>query len=349
MATFKVQGNLKGNPKLKPLNMATGKVPDIFSKAVTVMPDRSPNDGDDKISEQAPIPSIVNPPVDIPTTTPIGNTPDSPAPSNVHHADNSKAYEVNSPKATYPSTEGLEPFTRQPIKDEQDKQVDNSKANSPELVRSILDANPPGLEPLEQKPSVENTEVLPTPHPLNPVVASKAIASVLPPAPRQVANFGKPIQAPAKETAKVETARASILPPRPRQVANFHQPVQPMSKPTVPFDQLQCTDGEIKTAESYKSAYEIAGFKNHDYATSDISVYKSQIEKLNLGDLQAHAVEQGFLPTDNRPMLLERLLRKFREMTSPTRGMSIRKRTFDNIHSNPDKLAESLKILSKGR
>jgi hypothetical protein len=48
------------------------------------------------------------------------------------------------------------------------------------------------------------------------------------------------------------------------------------------------------------------------YKTLDETTYLSQIEGMNLADLQAHAVTVSLVPVDDRQLLTQRLLKEFR-------------------------------------
>lgn len=125
-------------------------------------------------------------------------------------------------------------------------------------------------------------------------------------------------------------------------------PVKPVrANVKIPFDSLQCTDGEVKP--KFRSAYEIVGFKDHHYKTTDVTQYESELKEMNLGDLQSYAHQRGFLPTDNRTMLIDRLVRKFLEETSPMKGARIQQPAFAELHNDPVKLKKIKDILSRGR
>lgn len=122
------------------------------------------------------------------------------------------------------------------------------------------------------------------------------------------------------------------------------------------FEDLTCADAELKVETSiksdlpkYRSAYEIVGFKQHDYKTSDPELYKSQLKRMNLADLQEAALANGFLPSDNRDRLIDRLMGKFREDTSGSKLMAEKVNHMKHITENPELLKSTLDILSRGR
>ena len=122
----------------------------------------------------------------------------------------------------------------------------------------------------------------------------------------------------------------------------------PTDKP-VPFDDLHCTDAEKKDPKKFKSAYEMVNFKFHDYKTSNLEEYEKFLKSLNMADLQAEAYKNGFLPSDNKPMLFQRLTKKFLEETSAYRGPQGRNSGFPHLQNDPKKMAETMAILAKGR
>ncbi len=132
---------------------------------------------------------------------------------------------------------------------------------------------------------------------------------------------------------------------RPKKVTTTE--TAPAKTSVVSFDSLKCTDGEAKPR--YRSAYEIVGFKQHDYRTSNIAEYEANLSRMNLADLQSHGFEMGLLPSDNRSMLIERLLRKFREDVSPNKTMALKPESFSELRRNPEELKKVQDILSRGR
>ena len=123
-----------------------------------------------------------------------------------------------------------------------------------------------------------------------------------------------------------------------------------VTTPPVSFASLQKADGEA-AKPAPKSAYEIVGFKLHDYKTSDASVYETGLTTMNLGDLQQECYNQGIRPTtDNRSMLIARLMGKFREETASHRYYTKKdENDLDHLRNNPEQLKSVMAILAKGK
>jgi hypothetical protein len=91
-----------------------------------------------------------------------------------------------------------------------------------------------------------------------------------------------------------------------------------------------------------KDLDEILGATNKIYKTADVEKYKEGLREMNLADLQAHAIEIGLLPTDNRSVLTERLLREFRKNTACYRNAAFQ--TQETLTTDQQKAA--LKIIN---
>ena len=79
------------------------------------------------------------------------------------------------------------------------------------------------------------------------------------------------------------------------------------------------------------------------YGTMVEDQYETQIDEMNMSDMQTHASRVGIIPIDNRSTLRERLLRDFRKHVS-----SYKKPTHQT-QSPRDVNPETIKILSEGR
>ena len=139
------------------------------------------------------------------------------------------------------------------------------------------------------------------------------------------------------------------------------------SKKSVPFEQLTAADGERKvdSRESatvpefdplkanpygkYKSVYEICGMKDSTYRTNDPAKYEAFLREMNLADLQNHSYEMGLLPTDNRNLMLDKLMREFRIKNSAYSGATIPQTNYDHIKNDPVLAKKVADILSQGR
>ena len=79
------------------------------------------------------------------------------------------------------------------------------------------------------------------------------------------------------------------------------------------------------------------------YGTMQEEQYQSQIDDMNLSDLQTHASRVGIIPIDNRNTLRERLLREFRKHVA-----AYRKPIHDPSPASPMS-REIMQILAEGR
>ena len=79
------------------------------------------------------------------------------------------------------------------------------------------------------------------------------------------------------------------------------------------------------------------------YGTMEEEQYQSQIDDMNLSDLQTHASRVGIIPIDNRNTLRERLLREFRKHVA-----AYRKPIHDPSPASPMS-KEIMQILAEGR
>ena len=79
------------------------------------------------------------------------------------------------------------------------------------------------------------------------------------------------------------------------------------------------------------------------YGTMVEDKYETEIDEMNMSDMQAHASRVGIIPVDNRNTLRERLLREFRKHVASYR------KPVDNASPEPSVTKEMRKILSEGR
>lgn len=59
------------------------------------------------------------------------------------------------------------------------------------------------------------------------------------------------------------------------------------------------------------SIYDIIGYKHSPYKTSNVEVYLHSINTMHPSDLEAHAMEVGVAPNDNREQLIASLEKAF--------------------------------------
>jgi len=80
---------------------------------------------------------------------------------------------------------------------------------------------------------------------------------------------------------------------------------------------LRQTDGKVTERKgNFRSLDEIFGFNHSKYPTHDEKQYSRGISDMNLADLYKEAVRVGLLPTDNRTLLVERLMKEFKRATA---------------------------------
>ena len=79
------------------------------------------------------------------------------------------------------------------------------------------------------------------------------------------------------------------------------------------------------------------------YGTLNENAYTTELDEMNMSDLQTHASTVGIIPIDNRQMLRERLLREFRKHVASY------KKPIHETESPRNLSSEAIKILSEGR
>lgn len=94
---------------------------------------------------------------------------------------------------------------------------------------------------------------------------------------------------------------------------------------------------------NYTTIEQVLGRKGTPvYKTDNEEEYKTQIEGMNLSDLQNHALSIGLLPKDDRKILIQRLLKAFNLHVSKY-----------NVPATPERPKQPnkkvLDILSRGR
>ena len=141
------------------------------------------------------------------------------------------------------------------------------------------------------------------------------------------------------------------------------------AKKSVPFEQLTAADGERKVDANstgsatvptfdplknnpygkHKSVYEICGMKESVYRTNEPAKYEAFLREMNMADLQNHSYEMGLLPTDNRGLMLDKLMREFRIKNSAYSGATIPQNSFEHIKNDPVLAKKVADILSQAR
>lgn len=81
--------------------------------------------------------------------------------------------------------------------------------------------------------------------------------------------------------------------------------------------ELKVVNGEEVIPSKPRTLNEVWGYDPiKEYGTLDLEAYKAMLAKLNLADLQDHAIQKGILPADSRERTTKRLLSAFDEYRS---------------------------------
>ena len=97
-----------------------------------------------------------------------------------------------------------------------------------------------------------------------------------------------------------------------------------------------------------RSVYEMIGFKDTPYSTDDVDDYLKEMNKLNMADLQTHAMSVAQimpLTSETRERLLTRLEKKFIEAKNKYSAHG----PMTRAKLDPDREANLKKILSGGQ
>lgn len=111
------------------------------------------------------------------------------------------------------------------------------------------------------------------------------------------------------------------------------------------LSEIKQTDGQASSGKEFEftTIEQILGDKGEGkYATANVVEYEGQLNEMNLSDLQRHALKYGLLPTDNKKLLKERLVREFNKHFSQYK---VPKNIVKEKEVNPS----VLKIMSEGR
>lgn len=109
-------------------------------------------------------------------------------------------------------------------------------------------------------------------------------------------------------------------------------------------DMLQIHGKEEPPKRQPSSLDEILGETLSVYTASSSDEYRGQLAEMNMTDLQSHAYKIGLVPTQDRKVLTERLVKEFVKWNSRY-GSNI---TTGNIKSVDDLDAKAKKILREG-
>lgn len=79
------------------------------------------------------------------------------------------------------------------------------------------------------------------------------------------------------------------------------------------------------------------------YPTEDVNVYAKILSQMNLGDLQAHAMDKGIKPSSNRRQLESVLVNNFRSIMGRRKANKLnRKKTAEEIKQLEEKRQKSI-------
>lgn len=82
------------------------------------------------------------------------------------------------------------------------------------------------------------------------------------------------------------------------------------------LDKLAQIDGKIEKQKPTTLEQLWGGTGISNYGTLDEKVYEDKLDKMNLADLQVHAVNYGLIPKDDPKILKQRLMNLFRSHIS---------------------------------
>jgi hypothetical protein len=87
-------------------------------------------------------------------------------------------------------------------------------------------------------------------------------------------------------------------------------------KQKVDISNISQTNGALPVSKP-QSVYEIIGMKISNYKQTNISDYKEFLNKMNLSELQNHAITvANLIPIDDRRRLMDRLEKEFLRVTT---------------------------------
>lgn len=99
---------------------------------------------------------------------------------------------------------------------------------------------------------------------------------------------------------------------------------------------------QIGPVSKNKSLNAILGFKGTKYKTEELTAYEKQLRAMNKLDLQKECIRVGRAPIDNREIMIERLIKDFRQYVAASKSVGVQP-TGAVVLSN-----KSREILSRG-
>lgn len=126
-----------------------------------------------------------------------------------------------------------------------------------------------------------------------------------------------------------------------------------MAKKKNKLDSLDQVDAKDVTVQnSFRNLDALLGEDNSNpYKTFDLNVYEGYINELNSTDLHRHAEKIGLVPTVDRRVLKERLVREFRRFVASrvSSDSSLKLKANNEIVGDLSSISENAKkILSEG-
>ncbi len=93
------------------------------------------------------------------------------------------------------------------------------------------------------------------------------------------------------------------------------------------------------------SIYDIIGYKHSPYKTSNVEVYLEALRAMHPSDLEAHAMEVGVAPNDNREQLVVSLEKAFLQY----QGIFNSAKQNAGVKMSPEDAAIAERILKRGK
>lgn len=81
---------------------------------------------------------------------------------------------------------------------------------------------------------------------------------------------------------------------------------------------------KVTPQKIYRSVDELFGFHGASYKTYDEIEYRTSLAGLNIVDIQRECFRVGLNPTDNRNIMIERLMKQFNRVTNSINGAQVK-------------------------
>ncbi|NJO59160.1 MAG: hypothetical protein HC836_12735 [Richelia sp. RM2_1_2] len=94
-----------------------------------------------------------------------------------------------------------------------------------------------------------------------------------------------------------------------------------MSRRKINTKKLKETDGKLREInKKSKNVNELFGVDLYPYSTTDSNVYEESIRKMNKIDLQEECIKNEEYPSDDREIMIMRLMKRFRIISGSRRN-----------------------------